>query len=366
MTSTLPVYTWYIAAIALSATISIYAIRKIIFITQNRKIYDLPDDTRKIHGAAIPTLGGIGIFIGYLITAAFCWPRTHYFMPYVVASSAILFFIGIYDDIMNMRPVKKLVAQLIATFITVHFASIYITSLHGLFGIGDIPYWPGVIITTLCGTFFINVFNFIDGIDGLAGVLAVLYMSVLGLLFAGIQHEAVAGICFALAGATVGLLYYNIAPAKIYMGDTGSMFLGFTIFIFSVLFLNWSSGSEFHYLAAYIQSPQNALVLILAMLFLPVFDAIRVFILRASRGISPLKADRTHLHYYLLDAGFTHTRAVLVIAGTNIVIMMIAYLLQDANPYIALLSITVLASVVLFIVYRLRRGHLTKMKGQTG
>ena len=365
MTTFLPIYISFLLAVLLSAAISIYTIRKIMFITRERKIYDMPDDIRKIHGVGIPTLGGIGIFIGYIITAAFFWPRGHYFMPSILASSVILFFTGIYDDIMNMRPSKKLVAQLIASFITVYFAHIRFESFYGLFGITAIPYWPGVILTTICCTFFINVFNFIDGIDGLAGVVATLYLGLIGLMFTGTSHDAAAGISFALAGATIGLLYYNIAPAKIYMGDTGSMFLGFTIFMFSVLFLNWYGSPEPGYtnhLAQMIHGPLNAILIIFAMLFLPVFDAIRVFILRASRGISPLKADRTHLHYYLLDAGFSHTRSVIIIVVTNLLIITLAYLLQDANPYLNILSITLLASIVLLIIYKLRQKNLAKSR----
>ena len=280
-------------------------------------------------------------------------------MPYILASSAILFFTGIYDDIMNMRPSKKLIAQLVASLVTVVFAHIRIGSLYGLFGIDLLAWWPDVILTTLCCTFFINVFNFVDGIDGLAGVLATLYMLILGVLFASTGHHGVAGISFALAGATIGLLFFNIAPAKIYMGDTGSMFLGFSIFIFSLLFLSWF-GEQGKFDITWIHGTQKALLLIFAMLFLPIFDAIRVFILRASRGISPLKADRTHLHYYLLDAGFTHTQSVLVIVGTNLLIMALAYVMQDVNTYLMLLSITLLASLVLFVVYRLRQRKISK------
>ncbi len=360
MSASLPIFIYYLAAIALSAVISAYSVRKIIFITRSRKLYDLPDDTRKIHGAGIPSLGGIGIFVGYIVVAAFFWPRAHYFMPYIMASSAILFFTGIYDDIMNMRPSKKLIAQLIASLITVIFGNIRIGSLYGLFGIDILSWWPDVIFSTLCCTFFINVFNFVDGIDGLAGVMATMYMLILGSLFGYTGHPGAAGICFALAGATTGLLIFNIAPAKIYMGDTGSMFLGFTIFTFSLLFVNMYAGGEAAEITGLIPNQQQALILMFAMLFLPIFDAIRVFILRASRGISPFKADRTHLHYYLLDAGFTHTQSVLIIVTTNVVIIALAYFLRAGNPYISLLSITGLASLVLFIIYMLRQRKLEK------
>lgn len=341
MIHSIPLYLCYIGAIVLSAIISAYSVKKIIFIARSHKIYDVPDDKRKIHGAEIPTLGGIGIFVGYVVVAAFFWPKQHFFMPYVLTSSVVLFFTGIYDDIMNMRPSKKLVAQLIASFITIYFADVRFESLYGLFGIGAISYWPGIIITTLSCTFFINVFNFVDGIDGLAGVLSILYLAILGYLlaYAGMYHENAAGICFALVGATIGLLIYNIAPAKIYMGDTGSMFLGFNIFIFSLLLINWLT--RFWVSAGHIDIARRILVFIFAMLFLPIFDAVRVFILRASRGISPLKADRSHLHYYLLDAGFGHTAAVVIITGINILLIGTAVVLMQ-SPYLSLAAITVI------------------------
>jgi UDP-GlcNAc:undecaprenyl-phosphate GlcNAc-1-phosphate transferase len=331
-----------------------YSVRKIIFITRNHKIYDTPDDTRKIHGAEIPSLGGIGIFIGYIVVAAFFWPRSHYFMPYILSSSVILFFTGIYDDLMNMRPSKKLMAQLIASLITVCAADIRINSLYGLFGIWDIAYWPGIMLTTVGCTFFINAFNFIDGIDGLACIIASLNLALLGCLFLCTRHYSASGIAFSLMGATLGLLVYNIAPAKIYMGDTGSMLLGFTIFVFSVLFIRTFAGDNGSQVTTLIHSNIASLLLIFSMLFLPVFDAIRVFILRLSKGVSPLRADRSHLHYYLLDAGFNHATSVWIILAVDVLIIATAYLLQDANPAVVLCGITLIAAIAQFIIYRLR------------
>ena len=356
----LPTYITYLAGIAASAVISAYAVQKIIFITRNRKIYDVPDDTRKIHGAEIPSLGGTGIFAGYIIVAAFFWPRVHFFMPYVLASTVILFFTGIYDDLMNMRPYKKLLAQLIASFITIYFSGIRIESLFGIGGVDIIPYWPGICLTTLCCTFFINVFNFIDGIDGLACMLAMLYLGLLGCIFMLTEHYAAAGICCALLGATAGLLFYNFAPAKIYMGDTGSMFLGFNIFIFSLLLVQFFFRENAFLSNCAIIGPQKAMLMVMAMLYLPAFDALRVFIIRASKGISPLKADRTHLHYYLLDAGFTHAQSAFILLGLNILIIGLAYLLLSLNPLIVLLCITLFTFVVLFIIYTLRQKNLSK------
>jgi UDP-GlcNAc:undecaprenyl-phosphate/decaprenyl-phosphate GlcNAc-1-phosphate transferase len=358
MLSAIPIYILIPLSIVLSAVISMYSVKKIIFIAQHRKIYDIPDDTRKIHGPGIPSLGGIGIFIGYITVAVLLWPQAHIPLNFILPSSVVLVTTGIYDDMMNMRPLKKLLAQLLVSFTAVYFAHIRITSFYGIFGITDLPVLVSAVFTTVACTFFINVFNFVDGIDGLACVTAIFYALLLGTLFAVTGHDKMAWVAFSLAGAAAGLLYYNLAPARIYMGDTGSMLLGFTIFILSVAFIN--SYNDNGVAAGYlIHRPQNTAVIIIAILFPPVYDAIRVFILRASRGVSPLRADRTHLHYYLLDAGCTHTRAVAVMLTINIVVVLLAFLLQDANPVWNILVMILVNSLALLIIYRLRQKRLS-------
>src|ERR1043165_4700534 len=113
------------------------------------------------------------------------------------------------------------------------------------------------------------------------------------------------------------------------MGDTGSMLLGFSIFMLAVMCYELVGLDELIMVLPALHSPQAGAMLLLSLLFLPIYDAIRVFILRASKGISPLRADRSHIHYYLLDAGFTHTGAVAVIAITNIALVLVTWLLQD-------------------------------------
>jgi len=350
MLSSLPPYLLYLSALILSCVISLYAVKKTIFIARRMKIYDVPDKIRKIHSAGISNLGGIGVFTGFILVAVFFWQRDSFFMPAILSSCALLFFTGIYDDLVNMKPSKKLIAQLTASFITVYFANMRMEAFFDAFGLPEVPYLASVIFTILCCTFFINVFNFIDGIDALAGSLAILYLSILGGLFALSGQEMTAGMIFALLGATAGLLWYNAAPAKIYMGDTGSMFLGFIIFNFTLLYISQPDYSA----AVYIHGTHQAVLLSIAMLFMPVYDGIRVFVLRAMKGISPLKADRRHLHYYLLDAGCSHTQAVGIIVGMNVLVIVLACLMQDMNIYVALGSCVMLVSAIVMMIYKWR------------
>lgn len=335
MPQNIPLWVQYAGAALVALVISMYAVKKIIFITRTRQLFDVPDNVRKIHGAQIPSLGGIGIFTGYVITSAFFMPPEWY---YVIAASVILFFTGIYDDIMNMRPSRKLAAQLLASAIAVVFAGVRLPLM---------PAWgviPDAVATIVFGAFFINVFNFIDGIDGLACTLAVFYLAALSVLFIAQGNAPLACICFSLVGATLGLLYYNWSPARIYMGDTGSMILGFTIFILSV----WGVNAGWGNVAAGL-SLADVIWLMLSLLSMPLFDAFRVFAMRAMSGVSPLRADRRHLHYYLVDAGMPHSRAVMVIVGTNVAVVVLALLLLHTHYLILLANLVALPAAVSYM-----------------
>ncbi len=353
MLSSLPHQYIYYLSIVVSALISIYSVRKIIFITRKRKIFDIPDNIRKIHGEQIPSLGGIGVFIGYMATVLFFASAGFKGLNYIIISSVILFFTGIYDDIMNMRPSKKLLAQILATAITVYFADIRITSLYGLMGVGELPFWVSVGLTTFCGTFFINVFNFIDGIDGLACMLSMVYTLLFGMHFANLGFTTEACLAFSLLGATFGLLWFNYAPAKIYMGDTGSMLTGFSIFILALLFIGSAASMNIPDLGS-VSPGYVAIQTVLAVFFLPVFDALRVFVLRASKGISPLKADRRHLHYYLLDAGLGHVATAWLLIGVNVVTIVIAFACMANNvpAWLFYLAIAAPSAITAFVAAR--------------
>lgn len=351
MLSSLPPYISYLLAIIVSATVSFYAVKKLIFITRQRKIYDIPDNIRKIHGAEIPSLGGIGIFIGYIATIPFFMGNAGNGFYAFITSAVILFFTGIYDDLMNMRPIKKLLAQFIAVTITAVLADMRILSLHGFLGMQELPYAASVALTVFLGTFFVNVFNFIDGIDGLACMLGILDCAVLGIFFVIEDNVTGASICFCLLGAIVGLLYYNYAPAKIYMGDTGSMLIGFSIFIFALQLLRFPmlaySGHHEHH-----NSPE--VIYVIAILFYPMFDAIRVFILRARKGISPLSADRRHLHYYLLDSGMSHIETAWLLTAVNATTIVFAVVMLAA-PFIVQLATVAIPSVAVALFARSRQ-----------
>lgn len=356
----IPISYIYIAIIGLSAVFSAVAIPRIIIIAKRKRLFDLPDNNRKIHKEVTPNLGGIGIFFSSMIltglfigvTAEAAW------WHYMVAACLILFLIGIKDDIITLTPTKKFLAQLIAAIITVCLADIRLQSLHGILGIHTLPYWVSVAFSIVGCIFVTNAFNLIDGIDGLAGSISVLAAATLGICLAFLGNESAALFAFALTGAILGFLRYNIAPAKIFMGDSGALYIGFSLSVLSIIFCNSFLGSG--YLSQAIHSPAAALIIALAILFIPVFDSFRVFITRIAKGKHPFHADKTHLHHFLLDMGFSHSRTVTILITANLLIISTSLMVQDYNPNIALLAMLTVTYLLFLILYYMRKARLIK------
>jgi UDP-N-acetylmuramyl pentapeptide phosphotransferase/UDP-N-acetylglucosamine-1-phosphate transferase len=353
MTS-LPVYVIYCLSFLGALALSMFSIPRIIYVAKRKRLFDVPDNQRKIHSRIIPNLGGVAIFFGLIITASITINADVFHKwNYIAASVLILFITGVKDDLISLPPLKKMIAQFAAAFITAYFADIRLTSLHGLLGIYELAYWPSIGFTVLGCMFVTNAFNLIDGIDGLAGSIGVLCSAILGLCLSFEGNISGACIAFSLMGAIAGFLRYNIAPAKIFMGDTGSLIIGFTISVLGILFItSYTATSGF---AQIVHGPQSTLVIALAVLFIPVFDTCRVFVTRLTKGNSPFSADKTHLHHYLLDLGFTHTRTVAILLTANVLIIGVSLFVQDYNTNIAVASLLFVAFGMFAILFVMRR-----------
>jgi len=356
----IPPYLLYIIIPALSALACGFSIPRIILLAKKKRLFDLPDNHRKIHKEVVPNLGGVGIFFSFIIIASiFIRFETFHTWNYLVAAATVLFVVGIKDDIISLTPSKKFAAQILAAVITVYVADIRLHSLHGILGIYVMPGWISIAFSIIGCIFVTNAFNLIDGIDGLAGTIGVLCSFALGTCLFIQGNYSAAYVALALMGSLIGFLRYNIAPAKIFMGDSGSLFIGFTISVLSIIFIN-SFNPENNLLASFIHAPKGALIFALSVLFIPVFDSFRVFITRIAKGHHPFHADRTHLHHYLLDLGFSHSNTVTTLVTANLLIISVSLLVQDLNPNIAIAAILVLTFGLFAILYFMRKNRLAK------
>jgi UDP-N-acetylmuramyl pentapeptide phosphotransferase/UDP-N-acetylglucosamine-1-phosphate transferase len=329
--------------------ITFLAIPSIIKVAVIKNLFDEPGE-RKSHKSNIPTLGGLAIFAGVVFSFTF-WSAGFNFQStqYIIAALIVMFFIGIKDDIVELTATKKLYGQLISAIIIVLFANIRITSLYGVFGIYQIPYWLSICISLFTILVIVNAFNLIDGIDGLAGGISAIAAFAFGLWFYNYNQIALCILSFALFSALLAFLVYNFSPANIFMGDTGSLTVGLIMAVLTINFLELSFDS-LPYAFPFRSSPAMAI----AILIIPLFDILRVFIIRLMSRKSPLIADRNHVHHVLLDLGLTHREVSLTLYFVNIGFILLALALRNIGSLALLFIIVTLAFLLSLIPYVIR------------
>lgn len=319
-------------------TVCLLTIPVIIRFAKKFNLLDTPN-SRKLHASPMPTLGGIAIFIGMMISLVFWYPiLENNLMFYFFISVFVMFLIGIWDDLKNIPAIIKFIIQLVLSFI-IAWSGIRITSFEGFFFIWELPEIFQYFITILLITGLTNAFNLIDGIDGLAGSLG--FMSLIGLgIFLHISGDTIMMLIdFALAGSLLAFLYFNLSPARIFMGDTGSLVIGFVIAVSCVHLINFNQ-SEL------VTSLSNALILSLGLVMIPVFDMIRVIVIRIVKGKSPFTADQNHIHHILLSNGFPHEKVTQKICLVHGVVLLVVYWMQDLKMEYSMLILFVFLLLV--------------------
>lgn len=321
--------------------ITLKAIPAIITVARLKGLTDSPDEERKLHKKIVPTLGGIGIFGGFIIAFAI-WGGYYLpdFFPALMAAITILFFIGIKDDILVISPYKKLAGQVLAAAIVVFGGEVVIPGLDGMFGIYQFTPWFGRLFSIFAIIIIINAYNLIDGVDGLAGMVSLVGSTALGTWFLAGGHYAEAIMCFALAGALVGFIYHNFEPARIFMGDTGSLIIGFLVAIAAFRLMQLNPHTTGYPL-------KNPALFAFATMIIPLFDTLRIIVVRISKGGSPLKADANHVHHNLLRFGLRHRQVTLVLTFANLFIVLVSLMIDHLNVYVHMLSLLVLAAILL-------------------
>ncbi len=335
---------------ALTSFIIVFiSIPSIIKVARLKHLFDFPEE-RKAHKTEQPTLGGLAIFAGVIFSFSF-WTAEMYFpvRQYVIAAMVILFFIGIKDDIIIISPFKKLIGQILAAFIVVYFGELRLTSLHGVFGIYALPDWLSIAVTIFSILVIINSINFIDGIDGLAAGISIIACAVFGIFLYYYGEYVLSLLAFSLLSALLAFLKYNFSPAKIFMGDTGSLIVGFVLSILCIRFVEINKSAT----AAFITSGFSP-VLAISVLIVPLSDMLRIFCLRLYSGKSPFAPDRNHIHHRLLDLGMNHRTASFTLYITSIFFIGMTILLRKMHS-MELLSLVVLAALLLnFIPFIIR------------
>jgi UDP-GlcNAc:undecaprenyl-phosphate GlcNAc-1-phosphate transferase len=314
-----------------SLLVTVLSIPAIIELAIKKRLFDNPSELRKIHKRIIPNFGGIAIFTAFLFSSALFIPAD--ILPQAnifIASGLILFMVGLKDDMIGLSPTSKFAAQFTSASIISVAANLRITHLYDFMGIDELDYYVSVLLTVIFIVGVVNAYNLIDGIDGLAASLGVMATLFYGSVFFHYGEIGWAYLSISLTGALVGFLFYNLTPAKIFMGDSGSLLLGFVVVVLSLKFVRVADSDVLTVGPITVTSP---LALILAVIIIPVFDTLRVFTLRILSGTSPFKADSNHLHHRFLSLGLSHIQTTLVLVIVNSLFIVAAVLLQPLGNW---------------------------------
>lgn len=332
---------------ASSFAIAFVFIPTIVRVANKKQFFDKPD-VRSSHSKLIPNLGGLAICSGFIIAVSlFSDVRQIPYLQFIIASVFVIFFVGIKDDILIIAPLTKFIGQTISALILIVFADIRISNFHGFFDIHEINYFVSVLVSLLVIWVIENGFNFIDGIDGLSASIAIITAGTFGYWFFAIGNVELAVLAFSLIGAVSAFFIFNVfgKQNKIFMGDTGALIIGLVLSILAIQFneSNLDKSQEYYLYTAPTVS--------FAILIIPLFDLIRVMVVRLFSGKPVFKADKNHLHHQLLLLGFTHLKATLIICALNLFFILFAfYTAQFMSIRRQLLLILLVATLISFLI----------------
>lgn len=324
--------------LTLSFFFSLIILPQIINISRRKRLYDIPN-SRKSHHERIPRLGGIAFFpsivlsmslvIGYRYLIAFPLDEQltgNILLEFLFLSAGCLFLymVGVEDDLIGVRYRKKFITQfLVASLLPL--SGFYLDNLYGIFGLYVLPVYVAIPLTILVMVFITNAVNLIDGIDGLAAGGSTFSFLVIGLMFFQKDLWLYSMLAFSAAGCLLPFLYFNIwgrtsKGTKMFMGDAGSLSLGYLLSFLVIKYATYISETE---------PDIKNLVIPFTLLFIPIFDAFRVMVVRGMHHRPLFIADKNHLHHKCLAAGMSHLQATGIILVFTISLLILNYELTD-------------------------------------
>ncbi|NAY91635.1 undecaprenyl/decaprenyl-phosphate alpha-N-acetylglucosaminyl 1-phosphate transferase [Muricauda sp. JGD-17] len=322
-------------------------IPKIIWVVEKKRLMDDPN-SRSSHLSRTPTMGGVAFFYTILLAFFFIKGRDVFDEAiYIIPGLVILFFVGMKDDLVILSPGAKLVTQILAISFVLANESFTIESLNGFLNIYEIPYFLYLAIAGFLMLTIINSYNLIDGIDGLASIVGIVIMIIYTTIFYLSDEYFFALIAIIMNACLMAFFGFNISSdKKIFMGDTGSLIVGFIISILTLKFLALKPES-------YEGLPfllENAPLIAISILIVPLFDTARVFTIRIANKKGPFSPDRNHVHHVLIDFwGLSHKQASFIIGCFNLIFVVLFIILGSKAKNLGM--VIMLVSVVIFLGY---------------
>jgi UDP-GlcNAc:undecaprenyl-phosphate/decaprenyl-phosphate GlcNAc-1-phosphate transferase len=342
-------------------TITFLFLPVLIKLLSQWRIFDSPGK-HKIHNYYTPSMGGVCILLGAAFAQLIGLPLAEWGnFKYFYICIALMFITGLRDDILTLNPTQKLIGQILPVIILVVFGDTVVWSFYGIGGstfiFPELLAWTVTIFTIVILT---NAYNLIDGLDGLAGTVGFIALLCFGSWFYLLNEPRLTLISFSFAGALAAFLYYNWEPSSIFMGDTGALVLGVLLSFLSIQFINSNHALPEGHPIKFSASISTAVM----VMIIPVFDTLRVIVLRLRKLQSPFKADKNHLHHQFLKLGFTHSKSVIIIASIHVFFVALALVLKNSKDSL-ILPLVILACLGINLIIRVTQKRYERNGGKS-
>lgn len=324
-----------------------------------KNIVDNPD-ARKLQRRPVPVLGGACVYFGTVM--ALCIANLFFdcsdLFP-IMCAMTIMLCVGIVDDIIDLSPSLRFFIEILVVGVALCPNDYMIDSLHGLWGVGEIPVYFAVPLAIVAGVGIINAINLVDGVDGLSTGYCMMASTLFGIMAALVKDWPMLIMAVIAVGALIPFFLHNVFGkyTKMFIGDGGTLFMGVLISVFVMNMLN----SEPLYVE-YVARGMGLIPFTVAVLAVPVFDTLRVMSMRMLRGNSPFKPDKTHLHHIFIEMGFSHVGTTVSILSLNTLVVGLWFLTYQLGGSIDLQLYVVLAAslAITFGFYKLMRVQIAK------
>lgn len=317
------------------------------------KIVDNPD-ARKLHRLPVPVMGGVAVYAGILagcLAMFFLVSRAS--ISWSIMAMTTMLLLGVWDDIKNLPAILRLIVQFGIVGAYIWFTGHYIGSFFGFLGIHEISYWVGIPLSLVAGVGTINAINMIDGVDGYSSGYGIMASACFAAIFIAVNHSVWSCLAVIVASALIPFFMHNVfgVKSKMFIGDGGTMMLGFLMTIFELGVLSLHFGSQLE------AQGIGVIAMTLAILCIPIFDTLRVMTARMVRGCSPFKPDKSHLHHLFIDMGFSHLGAAVSILSINLTVILVwlCLWLSGASINTQTFVVVTMGVAVTFGFYKLMR-----------
>lgn len=318
----------FMAVLSFSVTIVVYPI--VLRYALRHQIVDNPN-ARKVHKQPIPVMGGVAVYAGILAGCIAMWLLVSgASIRWGLMAMTTMLIMGVWDDMKNLSAILRLIVQFGIVGAYMFLTNRYFCNLYGFLGIHEISMWIGIPLSLIVGVGIINAINMIDGIDGYSSGFGIMACTCFAILFIAVGQWVMASLAVIITSALIPFFFYNVygGKSKMFIGDGGTMMLGFQMTIFEFAAMSLRRGLVLE------AKGVGVIAMALAILCIPIFDTLRVMIARMLRGRSPFKADKTHLHHLFIDMGFSHLRASVFILSMNLMVVLVWLLLWQCGASI--------------------------------